>query len=171
MDPLELRFKNIYRPGATTPTQQVPDVFCLEEMINTLRPLWQEAKKRCREMSTADKKRGVGLSLGIYGCGLDGPDGSEAWVELTKDGVTAYSSWEDHGQGADLAFLSMAHETLRQAGIKPEQIKLVMNDTAITPASGPAGGSRSNVMTGNATRVAAEMPVNAMRKPDGPRRC
>ncbi|HWQ62766.1 MAG TPA: molybdopterin cofactor-binding domain-containing protein, partial [Negativicutes bacterium] len=110
MDPLELRFKNIYRPGATTPTQQVPEVFCLEEMINKLRPLWQEAKQRCRELSTADKKRGVGLSLGIYGCGLDGPDGSEAWVELTKNGVTVSNSWEDHGQGADLASLTMAHE-------------------------------------------------------------
>ncbi len=52
-------------------------------------------------------------------------------------------------------------------GIKPEQIKLVMNDMAFTPASGPSGGSRQNVMTGNATRVAAEMLVNAMRKPDG----
>ena len=61
----------------------------------------------------------------------------------------------------------MAHETLREAGITPDMIKLVMNDTALTPASGPAGGSRSNVVTGNATRVAAEMLINAMRKPDG----
>ena len=53
------------------------------------------------------------------------------------------------------------------AGIRPEQIKLVMNDTAYTPNSGPAGGSRSNVMTGNATKVAAEMLLNAMRKEDG----
>jgi aldehyde oxidoreductase len=142
-------------------------VFCLEEMINTLRPLWQEAKQRCQELSTADKKRGVGLSLGIYGCGLDGTDGSEAWVELTKDGVTVGSSWEDHGQGADLGALTHAHETLRPLGIKPEQIKLVMNDTAITPNSGPSGGSRNNVMTGNSICVACETLLNAMRKPDG----
>ena len=60
----------------------------------------------------------------------------------------------------------MTHEVLRVAGFKPEQIKLVMNDTRL-PVSGPAGGSRSNVFTGNATRVAAEMLLNAMRKPDG----
>ncbi len=165
MDPLELRYKNVYRPGATTPTQQVPEVFCLEKMIDTLRPLWQEAKKRCASMSTPEKKRGVGLSLGIYGCGLDGPDGSEAWVELTKDGVTVGASWQDHGQGADLGTLTHAHETLRQAGFKPEQIKLLLNDTAFTPASGPSGGSRQNVVTGNAIRVACEMLVNAMKKP------
>ncbi|VBB08785.1 aldehyde oxidase/xanthine dehydrogenase a/b hammerhead [Lucifera butyrica] len=167
MDPLELRFKNIYRPGSTTPTGQVPEVFCLEEMLNKLRPLWQEAKKRCQELSTPEKKRGVGLSLGIYGCGLDGPDGSEAWAELTKEGVTIGNSWQDHGQGADMGTLAISHETLRPLGIRPEQIKLIMNDTAYTPNSGPSGGSRSNVMTGNAVRVACEMLLNAMRKADG----
>ena len=64
------------------------------------------------------------------------------------------------------ATLTMAHEVLRVAGFKPEQIKLVMNDTSL-PNSGPAGGSRSNVFTGNATRVACEMLLNAMKKPDG----
>ncbi|MFZ7101148.1 MAG: molybdopterin-dependent aldehyde oxidoreductase [Peptococcaceae bacterium] len=167
MDPLELRFKNIYRPGATTPTQQVPEVFCFEDMFNKLRPLWEEAKERCKELSTPEKKRGVGLSLGIYGCGLDGPDGSEAWVELTREGVTVGVTWQDHGQGADLAALTHAHETLRQMDIKPEDIKLIMNDMAYTPNSGPSGGSRQNVMSGNAIRVSCEMLVNAMRKPDG----
>jgi aldehyde oxidoreductase len=167
LDPLELRFKNIYRPGATTPTGQVPEVFCFEDMINTLRPLWEDAKERCKELSTTEKKRGVGLSLGIYGCGLDGPDSSEAWVELTKDGITVGDSWQDHGQGADIGTLSHAHETLRPLGIKAEQIKLVMNDTAFTPNSGPSGGSRSNVMTGNAIKAACEMLLNSMRKSDG----
>ncbi len=167
MDPLDFRYKNVYRPGATTPTGQVPEVFCLPEMLDKLRPHWEEAKKRCKELSTPEKKRGVGLAIGMYGCGLDGPDSSHAWSELTREGVTIGSSWQDHGQGADLAFLTHAHETLRQMGITPEQIKLVMNDMAFTPASGPSGGSRQNVMTGNATRVACEMLVHAMRKPDG----
>ncbi len=168
MDPFDLRYKNIYRPGSTTPTGQTPEVFPYEEMMDKIRPLYEEAKKRCKEMSTAEKKYGVGLAIGNYGCGLDGPDGSHAWSELNPDGtVSIGNSWQDHGQGADLATLTHAHETLRQMGITPDQIKLVMNDMAFTPASGPSGGSRQNVMTGNATRVAAEMLVNAMRKPDG----
>jgi aldehyde oxidoreductase len=61
----------------------------------------------------------------------------------------------------------MAHETLRQAGITPDQIVLVMNDMAFTPNSGPAGGSRSNVVTGNALRVASELLLNAMKKSGG----
>jgi len=168
MDPFDLRYKNIYRPGSTTPTGQTPEVFPYEEMFNILKPKYEEAKQRCKELSTPEKKRGVGLALGYYGCGLDGVDSSHAWVELNKDGtVTVGDSWQDHGQGADLATLTHAHETLKQMGITPEQIKLVMNDTAFTPASGPSGGSRQNVMTGNAVRVSCEMLVNAMKKGDG----
>ena len=102
-----------------------------------------------------------------YGCGLDGADSSEAWVEITESGVTVGSSWEDHGQGADMGSMTVAHEALRPLGMKPEQIKLVMNDTEKTPNSGPAGGSRSNVMTGNAIRVACENLIAALKREDG----
>ncbi|WP_319495745.1 molybdopterin-dependent aldehyde oxidoreductase [uncultured Cohaesibacter sp.] len=165
-DPFEFRYKNLYNENSTTPTGQKPEVLVLPQLFDMLRPKYQEAKKRCAELSTDEVKRGVGIALGIYGCGLDGPDSSNARAELTKDGVTMYNAWEDHGQGADLGTLTMAHEVLRPTGIKPEQISLVMNDTN-GPNSGPAGGSRSNVFTGNATRVAAEMLLNAMKKEDG----
>lgn len=165
-DPFEFRYKNLYNENSTTPTGQKPEVLVLRQLFDKLRPKYLEAKKRCAELSTPQTKRGVGIALGIYGCGLDGPDGSAARVELTPTGVMVSNSWEDHGQGADLATLTMAHEVLRAAGFKPEQIRLQMNDTNL-PNSGPAGGSRSNVFTGNATRVAAEMLLNAMKKPDG----
>jgi len=167
MDPLEIRFVNAYRHGDTTPTGQVPDSFSLTEMLEQARPLYKELKEKAKQNSTETVKRGVGVSLGIYGCGLDGPDGSEAWIELTKDGVTVYAAWEDHGQGADMGMLGTAHESLLPLGIKPEQIKLVMNDTATTPASGPSGGSRQQVMTGNAIKDACEQLLDNMRKPDG----
>jgi aldehyde oxidoreductase len=166
-DPLELRYLNVYRPGDTTPTGQTPDVFSLPEMIDKLRPLYQEALKRAQKESTPDKKKGVGVSIGIYGCGLDGPDASEVAVELTPDGVVLSSSWEDHGQGADMGALGTCHEALRPLGISPDQIKQVMNDTAVVPNSGPSGGSRQQVVTGNAIKNGCEMLLQAMRKPDG----
>ena len=46
-------------------------------------------------------------------------------------------------------------------------IKLIMNDMNVTPNSGPAGGSRSNVLTGNATRVACENLLEGLKKADG----
>lgn len=167
MDPFEFRYKNVYRPGATTPTGQEPEVYSFPELFDKMRPLYKAAKERAKKESTPDKKKGVGVSLGIYGCGLDGPDGSEAWIELTKEGVTLYAAWEDHGQGADSGAVGTAHQALLPLELDPSQIKLVMNDTALTPVSGPSGGSRQQVMTGNAIKVACEKLVAAMRKPNG----
>ncbi len=167
IDPLEIRAMNAYRPGDTTPTGQEPDAYSFKEMIDKMRPLYQKAKEKAKAESNGDIKKGVGVSIGIYGCGLDGPDGSQADIELTKDGVTVYASWEDHGQGADMGALGTAHEALRPLGIAPEKIKLVMNDTAITPNSGPSGGSRQQVVTGNAIKAGCEMLIAAMKKPGG----
>jgi aldehyde oxidoreductase len=168
MDPFELRYKNIYRPGDTTPTGCEPDVYCLVEIMDKLKPAYTKAQEWAKQpASAANKKRGVGMSIGVYGSGLDGADSSAVNVELTATGVTVYTSWEDHGQGADMGSLATAHEALRPLGIKPENIKLVMNDMARTPNSGPAGGSRSQVLVGNATRVACEMLIKGVTKADG----
>ena len=173
MDPFDIRELNCYKESehSTIPTGYEPDVYCLEEMYKVARPLYEAGKKRVAEKNAASDGRykyGIGVASGVYGSGLDGVDSSQAYAELNPDGsVTMYVSWEDHGQGADMGTLVSAHETLRQAGIKPEQIHLVMNDTKITPNSGPAGGSRSQVMTGNACRLAAENLLAAMKKDDG----
>ena len=168
MDPFDLRELNCYKEGDTTPTGQKPEVMNLPTMFKALRSKYEAAKAKAKAESTDAVKRGVGLALAVYGAGLDGPDSSEAWAELNPDGsVTIGSSWEDHGQGADSGAQCTAHEALRPIGLPVEKIRLVMNDTSKTPNSGPAGGSRSQVMTGNAIRVACEQLVEAMRKPDG----
>lgn len=168
MDPLELRYKNCYRPGSTSPTGQEPEVFPFPEMIDKLRPKYQAALKKARQGSTDTVKKGVGVALGVYGCGLDGPDSSEAWAEINADETfTIHTAWEDHGQGADIGCVCTAHETLRKMGVSPDKIRFTWPNTAKCPNSGPAGGSRSQVVTGNAIRVACEELVKAMAKPGG----
>ena len=173
LDPFDIRELNCYKESekSTIPTGYAPDVYCLEEMYKMARPLYEAGKKRVAEKNAASDGRykyGIGVASGVYGCGLDGVDSSQAYAELNPDGtVTMYTCWEDHGQGADMGTLMSAHETLRQAGIRPDQIKLVMNDTKLAPNSGPAGGSRSQVMSGNACRLAAENLLAAMKKEDG----
>ena len=168
MDPLELRYKNVYRKGSTTPTGQDPEVYSLPEMIDKLRPRYEAAKKRAAKRSTDAVKRGVGVAVGVYGAGLDGPDTSETDVELNPDGtVTIFNTWEDHGQGADMGTLAVAHEALRPLALATDQIRLVMNDTSKCPNSGPAGGSRSQVVTGQAIRVGCEELLKAMKKANG----
>ncbi len=169
IDPLEIRLRNAYKEGTgcTTPTGQVPEVFVMDKLLKLIQPKWEEAKKRKAAYNVPGKAYGVGLALGIYGSGLDGPDASEAAAELQPNGdVRIYNAWQDHGQGSDLSTLTFAHEALRPLGIKPSQIQLDMNDTR-NPNSGPSGGSRSNVFSGNATVVACRMLVDAMKKPDG----
>ncbi|TVM33802.1 molybdopterin-dependent aldehyde oxidoreductase [Oceanidesulfovibrio marinus] len=168
MDPLELRYKNVYREGSTNPTGQDPEVYSLPEMIDILRPKYKAALDKAKAESKGELKKGVGISIGVYGCGLDGPDTSEAWASINEDDtVTIHSAWEDHGQGADIGAIGTAHEVLYKAGITPDRMRFTWPNTATTPNSGPAGGSRSQVMTGNAIKDAAEKLLAALDKGDG----
>ena len=168
MDPLELRYKNVYRKGSTTPTGADPEVYSLPDMIDILRPKYEAAKKKAAADSTDAVKRGVGVAVAVYGSGLDGPDAAEVDCELNPDGsVTIFSCWGDHGQGADMGTLGTAHEALRPLNIAPDQIHLVMGDTNLAPNAGPAGGSRSQVVVGQATKNSCDLLVAAMKKPDG----
>ena len=173
IDPFEMRAMNCYKKDADsrTPTGCRPDVYCEEDLFDLARPHYLEAKERVAKKNAASDGRikyGIGVSLGVYGCGLDNTDTSECYADLNPDGtVTMRNSWEDHGQGADIATLTAAHEVLRQAGFTPEMLHLDLCDSKFCPNSGPAGGSRSTVMTGSATRIAAENLLKAMRKDDG----
>lgn len=167
MDPLELRLKNVYRPGSLNISGQEPDSYSFPEMLESLRPLYLEAKERAAGNSGAGHKKGVGLALGVYGSGLDGPDSSNAYVEINPDDtVTVGTAWEDHGQGADIGAIGTAHESLLPMKIAPERFRFTWPDTR-GPVSGPAGGSRSQVMTGGAIRVACEKMLEGLKKADG----
>ena len=168
MDPLELRYQNVYRPGSTTPTGQDPEVYSLPEMIDKLRPYYEEAKAKAKAASNDQVKHGVGVSIGIVCAGLDGPDTAAVALELNPDnGVTVYTTWEDHGQGPDMGATGTTHEALRPLDLPHDKIRYVLNDTSICPNGGPTGGSRSQVLKGAAILSAAVKMMNAMRKEDG----
>ncbi|MDL2259819.1 molybdopterin-dependent oxidoreductase [Deltaproteobacteria bacterium OttesenSCG-928-K17] len=168
LDPLEFRYKNVYREGATNPSGQTPDSYSLPEQLEKMRPLYKAALEKAAKESTATHKKGVGVSCGSYGCGLDGPDSSQAYVELNPDGtITVCTAWEDHGQGADAGAIGTAHEALRPMGVAPDRLKFTWPDMVNPPVSGPAGGSRSQVMTGNAIRVACENMLEGLKKAGG----
>ncbi|MFK5952157.1 MAG: molybdopterin-dependent oxidoreductase [Desulfobacterium sp.] len=168
MDPLELRYKNVYREGAKTPTGCDPDSYSLPDLLDLVRPKYKAAKEKAAADSTPEIKKGVGISIGVYGCGLDGPDTAEIDVELNEDNtITVFATWHDHGQGADSGTLGCAHEALRPMKITPDQIKLVLNDTSLCPNAGPAGGSRSQMVVGQAILNGCQALVTAAQKPDG----
>ncbi len=55
------------------------------EMIENMTPMYNEAKERAKDKNSRaeGKKYGTGVSLLLYGSGLDGADSSEAWAEIT----------------------------------------------------------------------------------------
>ena len=168
LDTWELMNRNILRDGDTLGTGEVQDVYPLPKLMEMIKPQYDEAVARCQRLSTAEKKRGVGLAIGIYNVGNDAADLADSDIELNPDGsVTIYNTWEDPGQGADIGTLATAHEALRPLGLAPEQIHLYMNDTMLCPDSGAAAGSRSQYMVGNAIVGSCNQLIKAMAKPDG----
>ena len=71
---------------------------------------------------------------------------------------------QELGQGGDIGSLMLTLEALKPLGIKPEQVRLVQNDTKLCPDSGMSGASRTHFMSGNATIDAANKLLAAMRK-------
>ncbi|NLD46513.1 MAG: molybdopterin-dependent oxidoreductase [Clostridiaceae bacterium] len=167
IDPFEFRYKNVWREGDIAIYGEKPTVYVVPDMLDKLRPTYAKLLDHAKNNSTAEKRLGVGVALGCFQTSWCG-DHAEVALELNPDStVTVYNTWEDMGQGADIGALSIAHEALRPLGFKPDQIKLVMNDTAVCPDTGFAAGSRSNIMYQQAIKNAAELLKDAMRKQDG----
>ncbi|ATW27049.1 molybdopterin-dependent aldehyde oxidoreductase [Candidatus Formimonas warabiya] len=167
MDPFEFRYRNIARPGDTNLNSYPYKDYPMEAIMDKMKPMYDAAKERAKAESTPEKRRGVGIALGGYNV-TGGPDHAEIALELNADGtITHFNSWSDQGQGADVGTLVHTHEALRPLGISIDQIKLVQNDTLLCPVTGPAASSRSHYMAGNATIIAANLLMDAMRKEDG----
>ena len=58
MDPLEFRYKNVYRKGDTTPSGCAPDVIALPGLIDMMRPLYKAALKRAKRNRRPPKDEG-----------------------------------------------------------------------------------------------------------------
>ncbi len=168
IDPLEFRYRNVYRDGDESVNGHKFSVYGMREVLDKLRVKYDACVARAEKLSTPEKKRGVGVCCGEYNVTSLAGDYCSAIAELNEtDGVTIYSNWQDQGQGADIGALVNAHEAFKELGLSHEKIKLVMNDTSIPAVHGPSGGSRSHYMNGNAVTDAAKKLLNAMRKPDG----
>lgn len=168
MDPLEFRYLNALRPGQLLANGNEMDSYPIPGMLDRIRPKYQNALLCAKQNSTDTHKRGVGICCSLFKAAAGANDRSEIYLELNADGtVTQFNSWEAMGQGADVGTLIHTYEALRPLCLRPDQIKLVQNDTKTCPNSGPAAGSRSHFINGNATLDAAKKLMDAMRKTDG----
>lgn len=167
IDPMDFRILNGWRDGDVTLQGDHPLVYVVQGIMARMKEKYLELKEHAKKVGTKQKPHGVGVAMGSFNISNFG-DKATVRVELMPDGtVTHYGTWEDMGQGADIGCLSIAHETLKPLGLKPDQIHLIMNDTGTCPDSGRAAASRSNLMVGSATKLACEALLDGLRKKDG----
>ncbi len=159
LDPVDFRLKNILRAGDRTVHGQLlteEHGVGLEEAIKKAVELsnWYEKRKAyARQEGTL--RKGIGIALMYHGnsIGVEGADYSTATIIINRDGsITFRTGLTDMGQGALWGLVLIAAEIL---GVPPSYFRIELPDTASTPDAGPTVASRSTVMGGNATLVAA----------------
>lgn len=169
IDSWEFRYNNLAKPGDTTVNSRPYfnyDIY--PDLMNKLKPVYDQYKTEAAAAQKEGRHVGVGLSLGGFLCTIGLFDEADIALELNPDGtVTHFNTWQDVGQGGDIGTLTHTLKALEPLGIKPAQVKLVMNDTGTCPKTGLSAASRSHFMAGRATIDAANQLMDAMRKSDG----
>lgn len=168
IDPWEFRYLNAARPGDTTINNRPYDSYAYPQLLETIKPYYDAYKKEAQDARAAGRHVGVGISMGGFNVGKGFIDQCENALELLPGGnIAVYNTWEDLGQGGDIGTLTHVLKALAPLKLRPEQVRLVMNDTKLAPNSGLAAASRSHFMNGRAIIDAARQLLDAMRKPDG----
>jgi len=170
MSPIEIRRRNLYREGDTTPTGQV-----LRESVAASEVLERAAEaaefEGVRARTARDRARrtgsgwlpagplrtgrdrvasGIGIALAWHGAGFTGSGevklASVASVELGGDGVVrVLTGSTEMGQGTKTIFPQLVAAEL---GIAYEDVEVAPQDTAIVPDSGPTVASRTAMVVG-----------------------
>ncbi|MFQ6605521.1 MAG: xanthine dehydrogenase family protein molybdopterin-binding subunit [Fidelibacterota bacterium] len=165
LDPVELRLKNVVRPGSETQTAQR-----LDTSVGAEETIHQAAERAGWKSFSPDTdgrfRHGLGISAIHYGNCLGAAgwhmDGSGVNIKILPSGKiqVAYGLVE-MGQGAETVVIQMTAEAL---GVSPDRITVLPTNSAQVPDSGPAVASRNVVMTGNAIRNAARKLMPVLKK-------
>ena len=157
IDPVEIRIKNSVQAGDTTASGYYLSSFNMRECLKEARDSSGWVKKK----NNMPKGKGIGVSTSYFVSGAgasiyrtDIPH-STVIIKVNDDGngVTVYSGSNEIGQGSDTIIGMIAAEVL---GLKLEDVNVISGDTGLCPIDLGAYSSRQTLMTGNATREAAE---------------
>ncbi len=161
IDPVELRRINALHVGSITNTGQelkesVGLMECIDRVDAEMRKHDPHPFAPKVDPSNPDIVRAWGFAAAYKNTGLGGgaPDISGADVELYADGTfQVRSSAAELGQGlVTVMRLTVAEEM----GVEPDQVRVLVMDTDLTPNGGPTTASRQTFVTGNASRYAAK---------------
>jgi 4-hydroxybenzoyl-CoA reductase subunit alpha len=157
IDPIELRLKNVMEAGETTINQLYLSSFGMRECIEAVREnsAWGAKKGKL------PRGRGIGMACGFFVSGAGYPiyrtemAHSHVFIKVVEDGngLTVFTGSGEIGQGSDTTMAMIAAEVM---GLQLEDVRVVSGDTELTPVDLGAYSSRQTLMTGWATKRAAE---------------
>jgi CO/xanthine dehydrogenase Mo-binding subunit/aerobic-type carbon monoxide dehydrogenase small subunit (CoxS/CutS family) len=175
VDPVDLRRMNALHVGSITNTGQllresVGLTECIDKVEAEMRRLSMEkcgipSEQVFAPHAVPGKPHLVhawGFSAAYKNTGLGGgaPDISGADLELYEDGMLEVrSSAAELGQGLVTV---MRMTVAEEMSVPPEQVRVLVMDTDLTPNGGPTTASRQTYVTGNASRYAAKTLRNAI---------
>jgi len=158
MDPLEFRLKNTQHQGETTPQGMVFISCGLEDCLKTAahKTRFIEKHKTFRKSQDSPVRRGIGIASLLHvggGAKIYRTDGCGTMLKIDDFGtVTVMTGATDIGQGAETAIAMFVAEEL---GIPISSIKIINNDTDLTPFDVGVHASRTTFIAGNSAKRAA----------------
>lgn len=157
IDPVEIRLKNVMESGETTINQLYLSSFGMRECIEAVEKnsAWKAKKGKL------PPGRGIGMACGFFVSGAGYPiyrtemAHSHVFVKVAEDGngITVFTGSGEIGQGSDTTMAMIAAEVM---GLRLEDVRVVSGDTELTPVDLGAYSSRQTLMTGWASKRAAE---------------
>ncbi len=143
ISPWEIRYRNAIRPGQTLPNGQIADPNCaLTETLEAVKDIYESSPYA--GIACAFKNSGTGVGLKDIGRCL---------LSVEKGIVHIRTSASCMGQGIATV---CTHMLCEETGLDPALTFVERPDTIRTPNSGTSTASRQTVLTGEATRRAAE---------------
>lgn len=158
LDRLQVRQINALKNGLPTVTGQIFEKGVgILECFAALKAPYEKAKRAAAQWNanSADKKRGVGLAAGWYGCGNTSlPNPSTIKAGLKSDGtLLLHQGAVDIGQGANTVITQIFAEAF---GVATSTIQWIVGDSDTTPDAGKTSASRQTFVTGNAAKLAGQ---------------
>ena len=175
LDPLEIRQKNIIRPGDILKLGRSDDHFnligsyALEECFAKVKIAMQSSLVSVTEQGEtismgnarptkledqAQYKKGIGYAVSMQGSGLSKIHLAKAELSLEKDGKFCLRTGAvDVGTGSDTSLRQIVAEVL---GVTINDIEIITADTANTPFDAGSYASATMYISGQAVKLAAE---------------
>ncbi|MBI5863724.1 MAG: molybdopterin-dependent oxidoreductase [Planctomycetes bacterium] len=163
IDRVEIRRRNLLRPGQTTATgQRFDEPVDLPGLLDrALREADRDAKKTAHAAFNASHpylRRGLGVATFFHGSGFTGSGevhlASRVWVDALPDGtVEVLTAQTDMGQGTATILAQIAAARLR---VPVENVRVAQPDTARVPNSGPTVASRTAMVVGRLVERACD---------------